>query len=89
MSYHQLGGDRSKKILMYHLAQQQAAKNAAPPEEDLAPTITPEEELAILGATLPTPEPESSFLRRNAVPLFAGGGMLLLGTIGLILMVNV
>ena len=62
---------------------------AAPPPEDLAPTITPEEELAILQATLPAPEPEASFIRRNAVPLFVGGGVLLLGTIGLILMVKI
>jgi len=63
----------------------------APPPvapEDL-PTITPEEEQAILEATLPIPEPEPSFIRRNAIPLFAGGGVLVLGVIGLILMIKV
>jgi len=60
-----------------------------PPPEDIAPTITPEEELAILQATLPAPEPEPSFIRRNAMPLFVGGGVLLLGTLGLILMVKI
>lgn len=61
----------------------------APPPEDLAPTITPEEEQAILAATLPIPEPEPSFLRRNAVPLFVGGGVLVLGVIGMILMIRI
>jgi hypothetical protein len=63
---------------------------APPPEappEDL-PTITPEEEQAILEATLPIPEPEPSFIRRNAVPLFVGGGVLVLGVLGMILMIK-
>lgn len=59
------------------------------PEDPTAPTITPEEEAAILEALLPIPEPEPSFLRRNAVPLFVGGGFLLLGTIGMLLMIRV
>jgi len=60
-----------------------------PPEDPTAPTITPEEEAAILQATLPIPEPEPSFLRRNAVPLFVGGGILVLGTVGMLLMIRV
>jgi hypothetical protein len=60
-----------------------------PPPVPTGPTITPEEELAILQATMPIPEPEPSFIRRNAVPMFVGGGVLLLGTIGLILLVKI
>lgn len=61
----------------------------APPPEDIAPTITPEEELAILQATLPIPEPEPSFIRRNAVPLFVGGGVLVMGMLGMVLLIKV
>jgi hypothetical protein len=61
----------------------------APPPEDLRPTITPEEEQAILAATLPIPEPEPAFVRRNAVPLFVGGGVLILGILGMILMIRI
>jgi len=88
MSYHRFGGERSRKILMYALAQQQAAAKAAP-EDITAPTITPEEEAAILEAMLPIPEPEPSFLRRNAIPLFLGGGALIVGAIGMLLMVEI
>jgi hypothetical protein len=59
------------------------------PPEDLGPTITPEEELAILEELMPGMEPQPSFLRRNAMPLLVGGGVLLLGTLGLVLMVKV
>ena len=59
------------------------------PPEDLGPTISPEEENAILAATLPVPEPEVSFLTRNAVPLMLGGGVLLLGTLGMVLLIKV
>lgn len=52
-------------------------------------TITPEEEAAILQATLPVPVPEPDFLRRNALPLFVGGGVLLLGIVGMFLMLKV
>jgi hypothetical protein len=52
------------------------------------PTISPEEELAILQATLPIPQPQASFIRRNAVPIFVGGGVLLLGLLGMILMIK-
>lgn len=81
------GGERSKKILMYAMMQQQAAAKAAP--EEVIPTITPEEEQAILEAILPIPEPEPSFIRRNAVPLFLGGGALTLGLLGMILLVKI
>lgn len=64
-------------------------KPPPPPEDPTAPTITPEEEAAILQATLPIPEPEPSFLRRNAVPIFVGGGVLILGTIGMLLMIRI
>lgn len=87
MSYYGFGGERSRKILMYALAQQQAAAKAVPEPE--GPTITPEEEAAILEAMLPIPEPEPSFLRRNAIPLFLGGGVLILGAIGMLLMVKI
>jgi len=53
------------------------------------PIISPEEELAILKATFPIPKPQASFLRRNAVPIFVGGGVLLLGLLGMILMVKI
>ena len=89
MNYHGLGGDRSKKILMYHMMQQRAAAASKQPPEDISPTISPEEEQAILDAVLPIPAPEPSFIRRNAVPLFIGGGALTLGTIGMILMVKI
>lgn len=59
------------------------------PPPDNAPTITPEEEAEILAATLPVPEPEMSFLARNAVPLMLGGGVLMLGTLGMFLMIKV
>ena len=59
------------------------------PEDPTAPTITPEEEAAILEALLPIPEPEPSFLRRNAIPIFIGGGVLIFGTIGMLLMIRV
>jgi hypothetical protein len=61
----------------------------APPPEDIVPTITPEEEMAILEATLPIPEPEPSFIRRNAVPLFVGGGVLVLGMLGMVLLIKI
>lgn len=57
--------------------------------EELQPIVTLEEEAAILNATLPLPPPEPSFLRRNAVPLFAGGGALVLGTLGMILLIKI
>jgi len=60
-----------------------------PPPEDLAPTISPEEEMAILEAMLPIPEPEPSFIRRNAIPLFVGGGVLVLGIAGMVLMIKI
>lgn len=60
-----------------------------PPPEDIAPIITPEEEQAILQQTLPLPEPEQSFLARNAMPLLIGGSVLVLGTIGLIVMIKI
>ena len=60
-----------------------------PPPEDTAPTITPAEEQAILEATLPIPEPEPSFLPRNAIPLFVGGGVLVLGMLGMILLIRI
>ena len=82
------GGERSKKILMYAMMRQRA-KAANIPPEDIIPTITPEEETAILEATLPVPEPEPSFIRRNAVPLFLGGGILTLGLLGMVLLIRV
>jgi ATP phosphoribosyltransferase len=83
-------GDRSKKILMYAMMQQQAAAVAAKtPPEDIRPTITPDEEQKILAAMLPIPEPEPSFVKRNAIPLFVGGGVLTLGILGIILMVKI
>jgi hypothetical protein len=83
------GGERSRKILAYALAQQAAQKAAQQAAaEDIAPTISPEEEEAILATTLPGLEPEPSFLRRNFIPLFVGGGALLLGSIGLFLMLR-
>ena len=60
-----------------------------PPPEDIAPIITPGEEQAILQETLPLPEPERSFLARNAMPLLIGGSVLLLGTVGLVIMLKV
>ena len=60
-----------------------------PPPEDIAPIITPEEEQQILQQTLPLPEPEESFLARNAMPLMIGGSVLVLGTIGLIVMIKI
>lgn len=51
--------------------------------------ITPAEEQAILDATLPLPPPEPSFLRRNAMPLFLGGGALVVGTLGMILLIKI
>jgi hypothetical protein len=60
-----------------------------PPPEDIVPTITPEEEMAILEATLPIPEPEPSFIRRNAIPLFVGGGVLVLGMLGMVLLIKI
>ena len=81
-------GDRSKKILMYAMMQQQQAAAKLPPE-DIRPTITPDEEQEILSATLPIPEPEPSFVRRNAIPLFVGGGALTLGVLGRILMIEI
>lgn len=51
--------------------------------------LTPEEEAAILAATLPIEEPEPDFLRRNAVPLLVGGGTLLLGIILMVVMLKV
>lgn len=60
-----------------------------PPPEDIAPIITPEEEMAILQENLPLPEPEESFLARNAMPLILGGSVLLLGTIGLVVMIKI
>jgi len=60
-----------------------------PPPTDIAPTISPEEEAAILQATLPIPEPEPSFIRRNAIPLFVGGGVLLFGIIGMVLLIKI
>jgi hypothetical protein len=87
MSYAGFGGKRSQMIYMMALQQQQQA--AAAPPEDIVPTITPEEEMAILEATLPIPEPEPSFIRRNAIPLFIGGGALVLGILGMVLLIKV
>jgi len=88
-----LGGDRSKKIYMYALMQQQAAASEArrKAEEEAAkiPVITVDEEMEILEATMPIPVPEVSFLRRNAMPLFIGGGVLTLGLLGMILLIKV
>lgn len=51
--------------------------------------ITPDIEQQILQQTIPFAEPEPSFIRRNALPLFLGGGVLLLGIIGMFLMLKV
>jgi len=63
----------------------------APAPPDLGPTITPEEEQAILQAMNPTasvpPElMEPSFLRRNSTLLLVGGGVVVLGALGFILL---
>ena len=60
----------------------------APPPEDLSPTITPEEELMILNETLPQPEVQASFVRRNVKPLLLGGSVLVLGALGMILLIK-
>ena len=52
-------------------------------------TLSIEEEQAILEATLPIPEPEPSFLHRNAMPLIVRGGVLVLGILGMILLIRV
>ena len=65
-----------------------SAPPPAPPPEDLSPTITPEEELAILNETLPDPEISGSFLKRNAKPVLLGGSVLILGALGMILLVK-
>jgi hypothetical protein len=85
------GSDRDKKRKLFYMMmlQQQQAAAAAKKAEVVVPTITPEEETAILEATLPIPEPEPSFIRRNAVPLFIGGGTLVLGLLGMVLMIKV
>ena len=77
----EFGGGGSKKSVV--------APPPAPPPEDLAPTISPAEEMAILEAMLPIPEPEPSFIRRNAIPLFVGGGVLVLGIAGMIMMIKI
>ena len=59
-----------------------------PPPEGIGPTITPDEELAILNAHLPPPEIEPSFVRRNVKPVLIGGSVLLLGALGMILLVS-
>ena len=59
-----------------------------PPPEDLAPTITPEEELEILNQSLPPPEIQPSFIRRNVKPVLLGGSVLLLGALGMILLIK-
>jgi len=64
-------------------------RGKAPQQEESLPTISPEEEAAILAATLPLPEPEPSFIRRNAIPLFVGGGVLVLGITGMFLMIKI
>jgi len=51
--------------------------------------LTPEEEIAILEQTLPIPEPEPDFLRRNIVPITVGGGVLFIGIILMVLLVKV
>ena len=56
--------------------------------QDIDPLISPTEEQAILEQTLPIPEPEPSFLRRNAIPLFVGGGVLILGILGMVLLIR-
>lgn len=65
---------------------------APPPEPppEIAPTLTPEEEQAILQSmqttNLTVVEPSDSFIQRNKMPLIIGGGVVTLATLGLILM---
>jgi hypothetical protein len=80
MSYYPTLGDFAGKAVM--------APPPKPPPAPDAPIITPEEEMAIIQATMPVAVPEPSFLRRNAVPIFVGGGILLLATLGMILMLK-
>jgi len=47
------------------------------------------EEQRILQQTLPAPPIVGSFLSRNAMPIFLGGTVLLVGLIGLVLMIKV
>ena len=51
--------------------------------------ITPDEEMDILNVTLPPPEIEVGFTRRNARPLLIGGSVLVLGALGMILFIKV
>ena len=91
MSYSQFGKSKKYAVLM---AQQAAAEAAAKrkADEDAAAklsVITPDEEMEILQAMMPIQAPQASFIRRNAVPLFVGGGVLTLGLLGMILLIKV
>jgi len=51
--------------------------------------VTPQVEQEIIRETIPPPKPQASFIRRNAIPLFVGGGVLILGVIGMLLLIKV
>lgn len=61
----------------------------SPPPPETTPTITPEEEMAILMTHMPLPYPEPSFIKRNASMLVAGGGIFLMAVLGLILLAKI
>lgn len=50
--------------------------------------ISMRDELAILQEVLPPVQPQASFIRRNAVPIFVGGGIMFLGFLGMLLMIK-
>lgn len=59
------------------------------PPPDIIPTISPEEERAIINAITPFPEPEPDFLKRNSTTLLIGGGTLVISILLLILLVKI
>jgi len=91
MSYSRFGKSKKYAVLLAQQAAAEAAAKRKADEDALAkmPVITPDEELEILQATMPLPTVEVSFLRRNAVPLLVGGGVLTLGLLGMILLIKV
>ena len=89
MSYSRFGKSKKYAVLMARQAAAEAEAKKKADEDAARSIITPDEEMEILQAMMPIQAPQASFIRRNAVPLFVGGGVLTLGLLGMIFLIKV
>lgn len=90
MEAHLRSHSRGSCGFTWHGGEELAAKLLMRAQNLVGPgTITPEEEMEILSATLPLPEIEESFIQRNFMPLVIGGSVLTLGVLGFVILIKI